>query len=215
MENRNGLCTLLELQPALGTPESAGAMKQMIELRNRGFAPKTVGADKGYHAAEFVTGVREQKIAPHTARKDGQKTLHVLLTLAHAISQKLRKRIEEILAGQKRRAGSARVATAASSAHTRRTSTSSPLGIWRAWRNSWAEGRRPPGLRCARTSRLGPKTMRAAPKPARNACCGAYFYSENHKNETWLYIKQRVFQQPAMSNCYLWKGSSHGISPQQ
>jgi hypothetical protein len=45
--------------------------------------------------------VREQKIVPHCASKDGQSTLHVLLTLAHAISQKLRKRIEEIFGWSK------------------------------------------------------------------------------------------------------------------
>jgi transposase len=96
MENRHGLCVLFEVQPAVGAPESAVAVDQMTELGNRGFRPKTVGADKGYHTAEFVSGLREQGIVPHPARKDGQKTLHVLLTLAHAISQKLRKRIEEI-----------------------------------------------------------------------------------------------------------------------
>lgn len=96
MENRNGLCVLFEVKPAVGAPESAVAVEQMTELRHRGFTPKTVGADKGYHTREFVEGVREQNIVPHCARKDGQKTLHVLLTLAHAISQKLRKRIEEI-----------------------------------------------------------------------------------------------------------------------
>ncbi len=96
MENRNGLCVLFEVKPAVGAPESAVAVEQMTELRNRGFTPKTVGADKGYHTREFVSGVREQEIVPHCARKDGQKTLHVLLTAAHAISQRLRKRIEEI-----------------------------------------------------------------------------------------------------------------------
>lgn len=96
MENRNGLCVLFEVKPAVGAPESEVAVEQMTELRNRGFTPKTVGADKGYHTREFVEGVREQKIVPHCARKDGQNTLHVLLTLAHAISQKVRKRIEEI-----------------------------------------------------------------------------------------------------------------------
>jgi len=95
-ENRNGLCVLFEVHPAVGAPESSVAVGQMTELYNRGFKPKTVGADKGYHTAEFVAGLREQDIVPHPARKDGQKTLHVLLTHAHAISQKLRKRIEEI-----------------------------------------------------------------------------------------------------------------------
>jgi hypothetical protein len=96
MENRNGLCVLFEVKPAVGAPESAVAVEQMVELQNRGFEPKSVGADKGYHTKEFVAGTRELGIVPHPARKDGQKTLHVLLTLAHAGSQKVRKRIEEI-----------------------------------------------------------------------------------------------------------------------
>jgi transposase len=96
MENRNGLCVLFDVKPAVGAPESAVAVAQMRELQNRGFKPKSVGADKGYHTKEFVAGTRELGIVPHPARKDGQKTLHVLLTLAHAASQKVRKRIEEI-----------------------------------------------------------------------------------------------------------------------
>lgn len=96
MENRHGLCVLFEVKPAVGAPESQVAVEQMSELQNRGIEPKTVGADKAYHTKEFVQGLREQGIVPHPARKDGQKTLHVLLTLAHAASQKVRKRIEEI-----------------------------------------------------------------------------------------------------------------------
>lgn len=95
MENRNGLCVLFDVKPAVGAPESSVAVEQANELRNRGFAPKTIGADKGYHTKEFVDGLREHNIVPHPARKQG-KTLHVLLTLAHAASQKVRKRIEEI-----------------------------------------------------------------------------------------------------------------------
>lgn len=96
MENRNGLCVLFDVRPAVGAPESAVAVAQMVELQNRGFAPKTVGGDKGYHTKEFVSGARELGIVPRPARKDGQATLRVLLTLAHAASQKVRKRIEEI-----------------------------------------------------------------------------------------------------------------------
>ena len=47
MENRHGLCVLFEVTPAVGAPESAVAVGQMTELHNRGFTPKTVGADKG------------------------------------------------------------------------------------------------------------------------------------------------------------------------
>jgi hypothetical protein len=106
MENRNGLCVLFEVKPAVGAPESAVAVAQMGELQNRGFAPKTVGADKGYHTKEFVAGARELGIVPHPARKDGQATLRVLLTLAHAASQKVRKRIEEICGWAKTTGGS-------------------------------------------------------------------------------------------------------------
>ncbi len=96
MENRNGLCVLFEVHPAVGASEPSVAVEQMSELRNRGFRPKTVGADKGYYAQEFVSGLRDQGIVPHPARPDGRKSLHVLLTSAHAASQKVRKRIEEI-----------------------------------------------------------------------------------------------------------------------
>ena len=84
------------MKPAVGAPESAVTVEQLGELQARGFDPKSIGADKGYHTKEFVRGARELGVVPHPARKDGQKTLHVLLTLAHAASQKVRKRIEEI-----------------------------------------------------------------------------------------------------------------------
>lgn len=96
MENRNGLCVLFEVQPAVGASESAVAVDQAVELCNRGFKPKTNGADKGYHTEEFVRGMRALDIVPHPALKAGQKTLRVLCTAAHAASQKVRKRIEEI-----------------------------------------------------------------------------------------------------------------------
>jgi hypothetical protein len=35
-----------------------------------------------YHSKEFVIGLREQDIVPRPARQEGNKTLHVLLTLA-------------------------------------------------------------------------------------------------------------------------------------
>ena len=101
MENRHGLCVLFEVHQAVGAPESAVAVAQAVELHNRGFKPKTTGGDKGYHTQEFVTGMREQGIVPHPALKRGQKTLRVVCTAAHAASQKVRKRIEEIFGWSK------------------------------------------------------------------------------------------------------------------
>jgi transposase len=96
MENRHGLCVLFEVHPAVGAPESSVAVEQMIELQNRGFAPKTVGADKNYHDATFIEGLREQKIKPHPALRQDRDKMGVICRTAHAISQKCRKKIEEI-----------------------------------------------------------------------------------------------------------------------
>lgn len=95
-ENCHGLCVLSDVQSAVGAPESAAAVERMREVRNRGITQKAVGADKGYHTKEFVTGLSAQGMVSHPARKDSQKTLRVLLTLAQAVNQKFRKRIEEI-----------------------------------------------------------------------------------------------------------------------
>ena len=89
------LSVLFEVRSVVWDPESAVAVEQLAELKRRGFNPKTVGTRKGCHAKEFVTGVREEGAVPHPARKDRQNTLHILLTAAHAMSQKIRKRIEE------------------------------------------------------------------------------------------------------------------------
>ena len=96
MENRNGLCVSFEVHPAVGAPESHVAVDQAVELRNGGFKPKTSGGDRGYHTEEFVTGMRELGIVPHPTLKADQKTLRVVCAAAHAASQKMRKRIEEI-----------------------------------------------------------------------------------------------------------------------
>lgn len=63
--------------------------------------PKTLGADKGYDTQDFVEGLRKRKITPHVAanveRKggsaiDGRTTRHE----GYTISQRIRKRVEEI-----------------------------------------------------------------------------------------------------------------------
>lgn len=105
MENRHGLCVLFEVQPAVGAPESQVAAGQAVESRDRGFKPETNGGDIGDHTAEFVTGMRELRIVPHPALEAGQKTLRVVCTAAHAVSQKVRKRTEEILGWTKTTGG--------------------------------------------------------------------------------------------------------------
>ena len=96
MENRNGLCVLFEVRSAVGEPESEVAVDQAVELKNRGFRLKTIGADKGYHSAGFVEGIREQGIQPHPALCENRTRMGIRRSGAYTVSQRIRKRIEEI-----------------------------------------------------------------------------------------------------------------------
>lgn len=97
MENRHGLCVRFQVNPAVGVTETAAALAQLAELKASGFRPKTVGADKGYHNREFIEGTRTLGAVPHPALRQDQKRLRVRFSAAHAVSQRIRKRIEEII----------------------------------------------------------------------------------------------------------------------
>jgi transposase len=96
MENRNGLFVAFDMDEAVGTTESEMAVEQAADLRERGFRPLTVGADKGYHCAAFVNGMRGLGVTPHPARHSRRKSMGVRFdSVVHAISQVIRKRVEE------------------------------------------------------------------------------------------------------------------------
>ena len=57
MENRHGLVVQAHLGQASGTP-SAWRRSHMIEPRRRDRRRITLGADKGYDAADFVNELR-------------------------------------------------------------------------------------------------------------------------------------------------------------
>ena len=63
MENRNGLAVDCIVTPATGTAEREAALKMLATAPQA----KTVGADKGYDVADFVTACREQGVTPHAA----------------------------------------------------------------------------------------------------------------------------------------------------
>ena len=58
MENRNGLAVDCIVTPATGTAEREAALKMLATAPQA----KTVGADKGYDVADFVTACREQGV---------------------------------------------------------------------------------------------------------------------------------------------------------
>jgi hypothetical protein len=98
MENRHGLFVDACLTPADGHAERIAAL-HMIEPRADQPSAITLGADKAYDAEDFVNELRAMKVKPHVAQNtsgrtsaiDGRTTRHA----GYAISQRIRKRIEE------------------------------------------------------------------------------------------------------------------------
>jgi transposase len=107
MENRNGLCAEFSLHNPIAQSEPAMALRQLDEHRqwHGGVDPKTVGADKNYHQKLFVQGCREREIIPHVAQKEGiqVKGLDQRTTRqdSYRVSQRIRKRVEEIIGWMK------------------------------------------------------------------------------------------------------------------
>jgi transposase len=101
MENRNGLLVDVKITQATGTAEREAAEEMIKRQRRKGVRVKSLGADKNYDTCGFVNFLRGRKIAPHvaanTGRKggsaiDGRTTRHQ----SYRISQRIRKKIEEI-----------------------------------------------------------------------------------------------------------------------
>lgn len=97
MENRSGLIVQGELTRADGHAERQAAL-DMIHRHSPGSTRRlTLGADKGYDAAEFVRDLRRACVTPHVAQKarhsaiDRRTTRHE----GYALSLRHRKRIEE------------------------------------------------------------------------------------------------------------------------
>jgi transposase/IS5 family transposase len=117
MENRHGLAVGGKVTRATGTAERDAALALMDRHRSAGRV--TLGGDKGYDVADFVEALREREVTPHIAinghvGKSGKprKTAIDGRTLRHpgyAISQVIRKRIEEIFGWSKSAAGLAQV----------------------------------------------------------------------------------------------------------
>ena len=107
MENRHGLCADFTLHNPITEPERLVALRQVDEhaVLHDGAAPATLGADKNYHYKDLVQGCRARGIAPHVACKekfpvsglDGRTTTRS----GYQTSQRVRKRIEEIIGWMK------------------------------------------------------------------------------------------------------------------
>jgi transposase len=101
MEHRHGLCVDLQIAPATGTAERDTAVSMLRRQARQGIRPRTLAADKGYHCRAFVRWLRRRRIRPHLARVTGRHTPgldgRTTRTAGYALSQRLRKRVEEII----------------------------------------------------------------------------------------------------------------------
>lgn len=120
MENRNGLAVDAALTHATGTAEREATLRMLDRLDRRTARRRiTLGADKAYDVEAFVSDLRTRSVTPHIAvnrvvskhgvvRKtaiDGRTTRHP----GYAISQRCRKRIEEVFGWIKAQAGRGKV----------------------------------------------------------------------------------------------------------
>lgn len=115
MENRHGLAVGGGVSQATGTAERDKALELIDDYRGESERRITLGADKAYDVTPFVHELRGRSVTPHIAidghlsktgkrRKtavDGRTTRHV----GYDISQRCRKRIEEVFGWIKSSAG--------------------------------------------------------------------------------------------------------------
>jgi transposase len=100
IENRNGLLVDLQMDVADGHAERRMAL-EMLDNNVPGTRRITVAGDKGYDTGDFVEACRTRNVTPHVAQNvsarrrsniDARTTAHP----GYAISQRIRKRVEEV-----------------------------------------------------------------------------------------------------------------------
>ncbi len=112
MENRSGLIVDTRLTRVSGHAERLAALEMIEPLAERSRAI-TLGADRGYDAADFVEELRTLNVRPHVAQNtsrrrsaiDGRTTRH----RGYTTSQRIRKRVEEAFGWIKTVAGMRRI----------------------------------------------------------------------------------------------------------
>jgi transposase len=119
MENRYGLLVDLSVAEANGTAEREQALELLARSRRRHRLPRrrTLGGDGGYYAGEFLSELERVRVSAHVpvpvgaidpkgkgaaARLRARKRMQ---SAAYAVSQRLRKRIEEIFGWAKQIGG--------------------------------------------------------------------------------------------------------------
>jgi len=105
IENRHGLLVAFQMDTADGRAERRNAL-DMIDESMPGGSRITLGADKGYDTRDFIAECRERNVTPHVAQNVNNRRRSAIdvRTTKHpgyAISQRIRKRIEEVFGWMK------------------------------------------------------------------------------------------------------------------
>ena len=104
MENRNRILVGIGVESPQGpAAERQGVMKLIDRARHRlKLKPRTIGADKGFFEKKFIGGLFRRKIDPHIAvQRIGSDKTHTRVRMRqrgvlYALSQRARKKIEEL-----------------------------------------------------------------------------------------------------------------------
>ena len=102
MENDIGLLMDFVVSRATGRAEREAVGVLLDDARQRGYHPRTLGGDKGYDTRECVKEMRDRGVTPHVAQRnrsaiDARTTRHA----SYRMSQKIRKRVEEVFGWMK------------------------------------------------------------------------------------------------------------------
>jgi len=100
MENRNGLLVDFRVAEANGRAERTVAL-EMVDAALPGTKRITLGADKAYDTRSFVEECRARRVTPHVARNEHSRRRSAIDgrtsgTPGYSVSQRIRKRVEEI-----------------------------------------------------------------------------------------------------------------------
>lgn len=105
MENRHGLILDMQMDLADGRAERRNAL-EMLDENVPGSRSITLGADKGYDTKDFVADCRARNVTPHVAQNIGKRRRSAIdrrttRVAGYAISQRVRKRVEEVFGWMK------------------------------------------------------------------------------------------------------------------
>ena len=121
MENRYGLCIDVAVDAADGRAERRSTLKMLGRVKKRHkFRPKTLGLDAGYDDGRFLRYLESQRATPHVPLKNERivstdeyaqarrRAKRRKKTSGYKLSQRVRKRVEEIFGWLKTVGGLAR-----------------------------------------------------------------------------------------------------------